>query len=78
MGVLRCWVAQAEVILFLRREGPLVPRPEKAGVWPCAVRPLPVTEIIPSVPRLANPAEAIGASVCKWGREHFPWLPSEC
>lgn len=64
--------------VFLRREGTLVPVLEKVEVWPCAVGPVPVTGVIPSVHGLANPAGTIRASICKWGREHFSWLPSEC
>lgn len=64
--------------MFLKREGPQVGRLEKVEVQPCAIGPLPVTGVIPSVHGLANPAGTARASVCKWGREHFPWLPSEC
>lgn len=75
MGVLKCWAAQAEVTqVFLRREEPLVPRLEKAEVQPCAVGPLPVTGVIPSVHGLANPAGQLEPV----NGEHLPWLPSQC
>lgn len=64
--------------MFLKREGPQVARLEKVEVQPCAIGPLPVTGVIPSVHGLANPAGTARAGVSKWRREHFPWLPSEC
>lgn len=51
--------------MFLRREGPLVPRLEKAEVQPCATGALPVTGVIPNVHGLANPAGTLRASVGK-------------
>lgn len=64
--------------LFLRREGPQVARLENAEVQPCAIGPLPLPGVIPSVHGLANPAGTAGASVWKWRRELFAWLPCEC
>lgn len=60
-----------------RREGTLIPMLEKAEVPPCAVGPLPLTGVNPSVHGLANPAGTIGTSISKRRREHFSWLPCE-